>query len=74
MTFLQRKCNPTKIELQRRVSGAAACHSVLGGPQGPPSGGGPNSAPPVAVYRGRRNEPCVFGTFLIEDPNFSLAA
>ena len=39
----------TKIELQRRVSGAGACQSVLGGPQGPPSGGRPNSALPVAV-------------------------
>ena len=57
MTLLQRNCTPTKIELQRRVSGTGACHSVLGGPQGPPSGGGPNSARQWR-YRGRRNQ-CV---------------
>ena len=47
ITLLQRNCNPTEIELQRPVSGAGACHSVLGGGQGPPSGSGPYSAPPV---------------------------
>ena len=41
--------NRTKVELQRRVSDAGACRSVLGGSQGPCRGGGPNSAPPVAV-------------------------
>ena len=75
LTLLQnRNCTPTKIELQRRVSGAGACHSVLGGPQGPPSGGGPNSAPPVAVYRGRRNQRYVILTELPEYADFSLAA
>ena len=43
MTLLQGNCKRTKIELQRRVSGAGASRSVIWGPQGPHSGGGPNS-------------------------------
>ena len=74
LTLLQRNCKRTKLELQRRVNSAGACHSVLGGPQGPRSDGGPNSAPPVAVYRGRRNQRYVILTELPKYANFSLAA
>ena len=66
ITLLQRNCKTTKIELQRRVSGAGACHSALGGPQSPPSGG--------AVWRCRgRWSQYAFHTQFLEYPDFSLA-